>query len=64
MISDASDEAEDEVDIFPKMLYTGSNLSVGASCLLIIQFCRKCKLSRKAQNDLLSLIILHFPQGI
>lgn len=58
--SDSSDE-ESEETIFQKVLYEGCNLSIGASCLLIIQFTRKYKLARKALNDLLTLIRLHFP---
>ena len=53
---------QEEDDVFNQLLYPGSNLSVGASCLLIIQFSRKYKLSRKAQDDLLSLIEVHCPK--
>ena len=42
----------------------GSNLSVGASCILIMQFSRKYKLPRKAQSDLLTLIKLHCPEEV
>ena len=39
-------------------------MSVGASCILITQFSRKYKLPRKAQNDLLTLLKLHCPDGV
>lgn len=47
-----------------KSIYEGSNLSVGASCILIMRFSRKYKLPCKAQNDLLTLLKLHCPEGV
>ena len=51
-------------NFFTKSIYEGSNLSVGASCILIMQFSRKYKLPRKAQSDLLTLIKLHCPEEV
>ena len=59
-----SDDESDHANVFTKSIYEGSNLSVGASCILITQFSRKYKLPRKAQNDLLTLIKLHCPEGV
>ena len=59
-----SDDGSDCANIFTKSIYEGSNLSVGASCILITQFIRKYKLPRKAQNDLLTLLKLHCPEGV
>ena len=39
-------------------------MSVGASCILIMQFSLKYKLPRKAQSDLLTLIKLHCPEEV
>lgn len=39
-------------------------MSVGASCILIMQFSFKYKLPRKAQSDLLTLIKLHCPEEV
>lgn len=50
--------------MFMKSIYEGSNLSVGASCILITRFSRKYKLPCKAQNDLLTLLKLHCPEGV
>ena len=44
------------------MLYEDSNISTGATYLLILKFCLKYKLSRKAQNDLLKLISIIIPK--
>ena len=57
------DDGSDRANVFSKSIYEGSNLSVGASCILITQFSRKYKLPRKAQNDLLTLLKLHCPEG-
>ena len=51
-------------NFFTKSIYEGSNLSVGASCILIMQFSRKYKLPCKAQSDLLTLIKLHCPEEV
>lgn len=51
-------------NMFTKSIYESSNLSLGASCIVITQFIRKYKLSRTAQNDLLTLIKLHCPEGV
>ena len=59
-----SDDGSDRANVFTKSIYEGSNLSVGASCILITQFSRKYKLPRKAQNDLLTLLKLHCPEGV
>ena len=59
-----SDDGSDCANVFMKTIYKGSNLSVGASCILITQFSRKYKLPRKAQNDLLTLLKLHCPEGV
>lgn len=59
-----SDNGSDLANVFTKSIYEGSNLSVGASCILITQFSRKYKLPRKAQNDLLTLLKLHCPEGV
>ena len=56
-----SDDGSDRANVFTKSIYEGSNLSIGASCILITQFSRKYKLPRKAQNDLLTLLKLHCP---
>lgn len=48
------DDGSDRANVFSKSIYKGSNLSVGASCILITQFSRKYKLPLKAQNDLLT----------
>lgn len=58
------DDGSDRANVFSKSIYEGSNLSVGASCILITQFSRKYKLPRKAQNDLLTLLKLHCPEGV
>ena len=39
-------DGEEQGDIFTEKLYPGSTLSVGASCVFIMQFCRKYKLPR------------------
>ena len=58
------DDGSDPANVFSKSIYEGSNLSVGASCILIMQFSRKYKLPRKAQHDLLTLLKLHCPEGV
>ena len=58
------DDGSDRANVFSKSIYEGSNLSVGASCILLTQFSRKYKLPRKAQNDLLTLLKLHCPEGV
>lgn len=59
-----SDDGSDLANVFTKSIYEGSNLSVGASCILITQFSCKYKVPRKAQNDLLTLLKLHCPEGV
>ena len=58
------EDGSERANVFSKSIYGGSNLSVGASCILITQFSRKYKLPRKAQNDLLTLLKLHCPEGV
>ena len=58
------DDGSDLANVFSKSIYEGSNWSVGAICILITQFSRKYKLPRKAQNDLLTLLKLHCPEGV
>ena len=55
---------EQDFDIFDTSLFDGSTLTLGASSLLILQFCRKYDLPRGGQNDLLKLIALHLPEGL
>lgn len=62
--SSLSDDEGDRVNVFAKSIYEGSYLSVGASCTLITQFSRKYKLPCQAQNDLLTLITVHCPEGV
>lgn len=45
--SSLSDDGSDCTNIFTKSIYEGSNLSVGASCIVIMQFSRKYKLPVK-----------------
>ena len=59
--SSNEDDESQELNELEELLFCGSTLTVGASCTLILQFCRKYKLSRKAQDDLLHLVILHCP---
>lgn len=64
--SDGSIESEQDdqkVDVPNEPLYDDSSISTGAACLLILKFCIKYKLSRKAQNDLLHLIKILCPNG-
>ena len=58
------DNKEFDMDVFKTTLYEGSKLSIGRSCLLIVQFYRKYGLPRIAVNDLLTLIALHCPEKI
>ena len=55
-------EDNEQVGSFDKMLYDDSDISTGATYLLILKFCTKYKLSRKAQNDLLQLIRIICPK--
>ena len=55
-------EDNEQVGSFDKMLYNDSEISTGATYLLILKFCTKYKLSRKAQSDLLQLIRIICPK--
>ena len=54
-------EDKGQVGSFDKMLYNDSEISTGATHL-ILKFCTKYKLSRKAQSDLLQLIRIICPK--
>ena len=56
--------AEPEGSLFEQELYNGSKLSVGSSCIVIMQFSRKFKLPRCGESDLLQLISLHCPSNV
>ena len=55
------DSDEDETCLFEKPLYNDANITVGASSVLILQFCQKYKLPQKARNDLINLVRQHCP---
>ena len=60
--SDSSQSNDDEeICVFEKPLYKNANITVGASAVLVVQFCQKYKLSQKARNDLLNLVKQHCP---
>lgn len=54
--SEQNENLDEVVFPFEELLFDDSGISVGAACLLILKFCQKYKLPRKAQNDLLQLI--------
>ena len=60
--STESEQDNEQVSSFDEMLYEDSDISIGATYLLILKFCIKYKLSRKAQNDLLHLIKVISPK--
>lgn len=56
------DSDEDEMSMFEMPMYTDANITVGASSILILQFCQKYKLPQKARDDLLELVKQHCPE--
>ena len=62
--SSLSDNEGNWAYIFKKSIYKVPNLSLDASRTFITQLSFKDKLSRKAQNDLLTLIELHCREGV
>ena len=56
------DSDEDEISMFEMPMYNDANITVGASSILILQFCQKYNLPQKARDDLLKLVKQHCPE--
>ena len=61
--STKNDEENEQACDLNEMLYGNNDISTGAAYLLILKFCIKYKLSRKARNDLLRLISILVPRN-
>ena len=55
-LDNSIDSDEDEISMFEMPMYNDANITVGASSILILQFCQKYKLPQKARDDLLKLV--------
>ena len=61
--STENDEENEQACDLNEMLYGNNDISTGAAYLIILKFCIKYKLSRKARNNLLRLISILVPRN-